>query len=102
MANEPISRAVTQPTPETAPPVRPTPGLAPPPVSRTPSFLTRLFQGTSKPSEIIVFRHSTLFYWWPVWAFGFLMAIITAFSGQRMAIVPAGTKTAKATIGEYE
>jgi hypothetical protein len=44
--------------------------------------------------EIIVISHSFLFYWWPVWAFGFLMAAITWFDGERMATVPVGTKPA--------
>jgi len=46
--------------------------------------------------EIRIISHCTLFYWWPVWAVGFLMAIITAFSGQVMAIVPNGTDAQKA------
>ncbi len=41
--------------------------------------------------EIVVYSHSTLFYWWPVWAVGFIMAILTFVDGHRMAIVPAGT-----------
>ncbi|MCI0376592.1 MAG: hypothetical protein L0215_03195 [Gemmataceae bacterium] len=41
-------------------------------------------------NEIRIISHSTLFYWWPVWAIGFLMALITAFGGQRMTTVPAG------------
>ena len=42
--------------------------------------------------EIIVISHSFLFYWWPVWAFGFIMAAITWFGGERMITVPDGTK----------
>jgi hypothetical protein len=42
-------------------------------------------------NEIRIVSHSTLFYWWPVWAVGFLMALVTAFSGQRMVVVPSGT-----------
>lgn len=42
--------------------------------------------------EIRVISHCTLFYWWPVWAVGFLMAGITAFSGSLMAVVPTGTE----------
>ncbi len=41
--------------------------------------------------EIRVVSHSTLFYWWPVWALGFLMAAITAFSPNRLAVVPRNT-----------
>jgi hypothetical protein len=32
-----------------------------------------------------------LFYWWPVWAVGFLMAVLTWLDGHRLAIVPTGT-----------
>lgn len=42
-------------------------------------------------NEIRIISHSTLFYWWPVWAVGFLMAILTWFSGQRMVTVPSGS-----------
>src|SRR5262245_17088179 len=42
--------------------------------------------------EITVVSHSFLFYWWPVWAFGFIMAGITWLGGDRMITVPAGTK----------
>jgi lysylphosphatidylglycerol synthetase-like protein (DUF2156 family) len=42
--------------------------------------------------EIRVYSHSSLFYWWPVWAVGFIIAFLTFFDGHRMAIVPSGTK----------
>jgi len=42
--------------------------------------------------EVRVYGHSNLFYWWPVWAVGFLMAALTFLDGHRMAIVPDGTK----------
>ena len=38
--------------------------------------------------EITVVSHSFLFYWWPVWALGFIMATITFFGGERMITVP--------------
>ena len=38
--------------------------------------------------EIVIVSHSSLFYWWPVWAVGFLMFLITMFSGDRMATIP--------------
>jgi hypothetical protein len=31
--------------------------------------------------ELRIYSHSSLFYWWPVWAVGFLMAAITYFGG---------------------
>lgn len=38
--------------------------------------------------EILIVSHSSLFYWWPVWAVGYLMAFITLFTGYRVATVP--------------
>jgi hypothetical protein len=46
----------------------------------------------NRPDKIIVYRHSNLFYWWPVWAIGFLFAIITYFDHHHLAIVPANTQ----------
>lgn len=46
-------------------------------------------------SEIRIVAHSTLFYWWPVWSVGFLLSAITAFSGDRLAIVPEGTSAVR-------
>src|SRR4030081_2313935 len=42
-------------------------------------------------NEIRIVSHSTLFYWWPVWAIGFLMAGLTLWDGHRMTTVPKGT-----------
>lgn len=44
-----------------------------------------------RPAEVVVISHSPLFYWWPVWAVGFLMAALSFVQGQQMAIVPVGT-----------
>ena len=41
--------------------------------------------------EIRVYSHSSLFYWWPVWFVGFLMALLTFADGHVMAVVPEGT-----------
>jgi hypothetical protein len=41
--------------------------------------------------EILIVSHSSLFYWWPVWAVGFLMFAITIVSGDRMATIPVGS-----------
>jgi hypothetical protein len=46
-------------------------------------------------SEITVISHSNLFYWWPVWACGFLMALLTFLDGHLMVTVPAGTVARK-------
>jgi hypothetical protein len=45
--------------------------------------------------EIRIVQHSPILYWWPVWAFGYLMALITFMSGfpegTRMAVLPPGS-----------
>jgi hypothetical protein len=46
-------------------------------------------------SAITVVSHSNLFYWWPVWAVGFLMALLTFIDGHLMVTVPKGTKAIK-------
>lgn len=51
--------------------------------------------GSNGKREIRIYSHSALFYWWPVWATAFLMAILTLLNGSRMAIVPANTVAAK-------
>jgi hypothetical protein len=43
-------------------------------------------------SEVTVISHSALFYWWPVWAVGFLMAGLTYLDRHYLAVVPEGTK----------
>ena len=45
--------------------------------------------------EITVYGHSTLFYWWPAWAFGFLFALLNA--GQEKFLATAeGAKPSSA------
>lgn len=58
--------------------------------------------GTPRPGEnpaiyesVTVYQHANLFYWWPVWFFGFLFAAISYFGGHHMAIVPTGTMALK-------
>ena len=42
--------------------------------------------------EVVIISHSPFFYWWPLWAIGFLMAAITYFSGHYVAFIPPGTE----------
>lgn len=42
--------------------------------------------------EVTVVSHSNLFYWWPVWAVCFLMALLTYIEGKYLAVVPSGTE----------
>jgi hypothetical protein len=50
-------------------------------------------------NEIRIVSHSSLFYWWPVWAIGFLMAVITLVDNHLMAVVPNGTQAALVPAG---
>jgi hypothetical protein len=68
-----------------SPPAPPPPGLAP--------EVEQVVPGHVPDEEIRVYGHSNLFYWWPVWVVGFLMAALTYIDGHVMAIVPAGTTT---------
>jgi len=38
--------------------------------------------------EIRIYSHSGLFYWWPLWFFGFLFALWTWLEDHRMVIIP--------------
>jgi hypothetical protein len=38
--------------------------------------------------EVIVYGHSNLFYWWPVWLLGFALSFATWHDGNRAVIVP--------------
>jgi hypothetical protein len=42
--------------------------------------------------EIVIVSHSSLFYWWPVWAVCFLLFLITAITGDHLALAPGKTK----------
>ena len=44
-----------------------------------------------KVDEIRLYSHSDVFYWWPVWALGFVFAFVAYVEGERLAVVPAGT-----------
>jgi hypothetical protein len=40
------------------------------------------------PRELKIYGHTPLFYWWPVWAVGFVCALLTYAQGGGLAIVP--------------
>jgi hypothetical protein len=42
--------------------------------------------------EIRLYSRSDIFYWWPVWAVGYLLALLTYLDGGRLAVVPPGTE----------
>ena len=74
----------------TVPPFTPS---SAPPGSSTP---------VTKNQEIKLISHSTLFYWWPVWALSFFLAIWTAIEDHRLAIVPPNGTVTSSTTGTYE
>jgi hypothetical protein len=49
------------------------------------------FPADERERQIKIVSHSDLFYWWPVWVVGYLMALLTYWDGHLMAIVPEGT-----------
>jgi hypothetical protein len=57
---------------------------------------------TSAKAEIKIVSHSGLFYWWPVWAVGFLLAILTAVENRLLAVVPHNTKLIHDASGQLE
>jgi hypothetical protein len=44
-----------------------------------------------RPVEVVIISRSPLFYWWPVWLVGFLMAGLSYWQGNQVAFVPPGT-----------
>jgi hypothetical protein len=56
------------------------------PQSGTPSAAASATQAPKK-REILIVSHCTLFYWWPVWAIGSLMFVITWATGDYMVTV---------------
>jgi hypothetical protein len=54
--------------------------------------------GASPPAkrEITLISHSPLFYWWPIWFLGYIMAFLTYTENHRLAIVPAGSRVTEA------
>ena len=63
----------------------PTPPSASPTPDGAPS-------GPKPANEIKVISHSQLFYWWPVWFFGFIFALWTYAENYRLAIIGPGSK----------
>jgi hypothetical protein len=57
---------------------------------------------TKGATEIKVVQHSQLFYWWPVWAVGLLLSLVSCFAGTRMAVLPASTLIERNTKDAYE
>jgi hypothetical protein len=57
-------------------------------------WLQRVLTGRHYDDQVVVYRHSNLVYWWPVWLLGFIFAALSYFGDHHLAIVPAGTVAA--------
>src|SRR5436309_85297 len=75
-------------------PTDPPPSASPSPATPAPPMAApmRDYSTTEYAQKIVVYRHSNLFYWWPVWLLGFVFALITYVDDYHLAIVPTGTK----------
>ncbi|MFL5240872.1 MAG: hypothetical protein ACJ8FY_02075 [Gemmataceae bacterium] len=56
----------------------------------------------ARANEVHIVAHSMLFYWWPVWAVGLLLAGLTWLGGYCLAIVPIGTQVVEGFDGGRE
>lgn len=75
-------------TTTTNPPPAPVPsGVYPPAAPRT-------------PREVKLVSHSPIFYWWPIWVLGYLLALMTLVENNRLAIVPGGAKVEQTAKGD--
>jgi hypothetical protein len=73
----------------------PVPAPAPAPPPATPSR-------PSPPVEVKVYSHSNLFYWWPVWLIGLILAGLTAFQPNVMVLVPKGSEIRDVTFTDKD
>jgi hypothetical protein len=87
---DPVPDVLPRPTPLGTPSARPPRNLR-----RKRPWMTRLLTGRHYDDEVVVYRHSHLVYWWPVWLFGYIAAVATYFGDRHMAIVPGGTMAAE-------
>src|SRR5579862_8371285 len=67
------------------PVVQTAPAPAPVPVTVVPAHAEQ----EAGSAVLRIYGHSNLFYWWPVWVAGFIMALLTYLNGHR---VPIGDK----------
>jgi hypothetical protein len=81
--------SITLSAADKGPPSDKKPGV--PPMSNPTEPVPVSVVADKRPSQVVVISHSPLFYWWPVWAVGFILAGLSYWQGYQMAFVPAGT-----------
>src|SRR5713226_7603301 len=47
---------------------------------------------TQVPNQVKIYSHSSLFYWWPVWAMGFILGLLTLTENAYMVVVPSNAE----------
>ena len=57
-------------------------------IDRTDAGVGRALPRTEAQQQITIYSHSTLLYWWPAWAFGFIIAILNAGQEKFLATAP--------------
>lgn len=67
-------------------------GLPPGAVPHDPTDPTDPTAEVKKIDYLVVYGHSNLLYWWPVWLVAFVLAGVTYAEGSQMAVLPAGTE----------
>src|SRR5205807_1991235 len=106
----PLNPQPNPPTPASSPmPGMPVPLSVPTPGRKQRSQLGRFFGyvlfARGRDDEIVIISHSPLFYWWPVWFFGYVMALITLFFPSpptHAAIVPEDTELVRIKRDDYK
>src|SRR3954463_6291997 len=69
----------------------------------TPDNTTPGHAPANQPQTIKVVSHTALIYWWPVWLVGFILSGLTYAEGDRLAVVPPGTRFTEVEPGKvYE
>ena len=83
----------SDPLPPPAPAPDPAPPAPAPTTGKPRGWFSSLFR-THNTDELVVYHHSNLFYWWPIWALGYVFCLITYFGDYHVAVVPDGTEAA--------
>lgn len=86
-ASQPVAPAVVQPVvPPGVQPVAPVAPVALQPTVPPAVQPVAPVHPLGEVNEMRIYSHSSLYYWWPVWAVGFLFAIFTRFGGVQVQI----------------
>ncbi len=95
-------------SPQAAPTPTSQPGVFTPPAPPKPkkrgrlgTFIGYLLFARGREDEIVIISHSTLFYWWPVWVTGYVMAALTYFNNTHAVFFPDDSKIVTVEKAEF-